>query len=640
MSKTGWQFLAVRPEAMSQDPTQQEFFGPEEGSPGALVREAIQNSLDAKRKDAAGAVVVRFTFGRSTESTYGGAPYFAVLRDHLAAQPLALLPQPQAQVSYLVVEDFGTRGLQGSPEHTIYDEQQAKQENRNDFFYFWRNVGRSRKEETERGRWGLGKTVFPASSTLSSFFGLTVRSSDNRRLLMGQTVGTTHTFFDPAGEKTIYEPYGYYGRSIPETPLALPIEEAEAIEQFIGDFGLTRGMESGLSIVVPFPQRELTPAALIREAIRSYYIPILTGELVVEARDAAESYEVSAATLRQVIKLLDWRPLRTTSDTMLGFVDFADKCLQVQGTGVYSLTPQPPAPAPESLKDRIPDEDLVDLRERYETGDLLPFRVPIIVKRQDGAVESYLDLFIQRDETLNSGRADFVREGLAITQTGKSPRQQVRGLALVTHRALSTLLGDSENPAHTKWQELSQKIKEPLYTHGRSTVRMVNASIQQIVEILAFRPGVRDENLLSDIFYLPVDDEAAKTLPVRTKSNDGEVQPPPAVPPATSKPFKLRDVAGGFRLESVQPSPRQVEAFNIRLAYAVRAGNPFRRYSHLDFDVAKMKFQGEGVKVAEAAENRVRLNVTSADFVFQLSGFDQLRDLEVEVTPTYAADPE
>jgi hypothetical protein len=638
MIKTGWQFLPVRPEAMSQDPTQQEFFGPEEGSPGALVREAIQNSLDAKRQDAAGAVTVRFTFGNRTEATYGNSKYFDVLRDHLSAQPLALLPQPNAALTYLVIEDFGTRGLQGDPEHTIYDEQQVTQESRNDFFYFWRNVGRSRKEETERGRWGLGKTVFPASSTLSSFFGLTVRKSDGRRLLMGQTVGTTHTYYGPAGEKTIYEPYGYYGSFVPETPLALPIEEAGDVQAFMDDFRLTRGTEPGLSIVVPFPQRELTPEALMREAIRSYYVPILTGELVIETRSPTENYEVTAGTLREMISVLDWRAIRTTSTTMLGLVDFADKCLQVEDSAFYSLAPQPPTPAPESLKGRIPEHDLDDLRARYDAGELLPLRVPVIVKRETGPVDSYLDLFIQRDEDLNSGTADFVREGLAITQTGKAPRQQVRGLALVTDRALSTLLGDAENPAHTKWQELSQKIKEPKYTHGRGTVRMVNASIQQVVEILAFRPGVRDLNLLADIFYLPVEAEAAKPVPVPKKSSDGEVQPPPVVPPPTPKPFKLREVAGGFRLESVEQAERRVETFSIRMAYALRSGDPFRHYSQLDFEAAKLQLRGEGVEVTEAHENRIVLKVSNPRFVFQVSGFDQLRDVEVDVTPTYSAE--
>ena len=52
-------------------------------------------------------------------------------------------------------------------------------------FYFWRNRGRSKKSEDSRGRWGLGKLVFPHSSQINTFFGLTKRDDDKESYLMG-----------------------------------------------------------------------------------------------------------------------------------------------------------------------------------------------------------------------------------------------------------------------------------------------------------------------------------------------------------------------------------------------------------------------------------------------------------------------
>lgn len=637
MSTTGWRFLDVRPEAMSQDPIQQEFFAPEEGSPGALVREAVQNSLDAKDRDRKGPVVVRFRFGLNHATTYGGSEYFHLLRDHLQVQSLALLPSSAAPVSYLVVEDFGTRGLQGDPGHTIYDEQDASREDRNDFFYFWRNVGRSRKEEADRGRWGLGKTVFPASSTLSSFFGLTIRKSDGRALLMGQSVGMTHTLFSPAGEKVIYEPYGYYGRFESHTPLALPIEDQSTLRRFAENFELTRTEEAGLSIVVPYPQRELNPNALIREAIRSYYIPIMTGELVVEAQDTSNHIVVTAESLRDVIRAVPWRGTRTTAEAVVGLVDFAEKALKLEAELLYVLGPQTSRDAPETLKERIPEADLETQRGNFDSGQLLGFRVPILVKKPGGTAESHLDLFLQRDESLNSGAADFVREGLAITQTGKLPRQPVRGLALVQDKPLSTLLGDAENPAHTKWQELSQKIKEPKYIHGRNTVRLVNSSLQQLSDLLTFRPGIRDLNLLSEIFFLPAESEATQKSQQPRESDQGQVDPPTLPPPSPPKPFKLAQVKGGFRVDSTPGAADQLEGIVIRAAYAVRSGNPFTRYHPLDFDFESLALRGEGITVVEAIGNRLKVQITREQFAFSVSGFDERRDLEVSATAVYPA---
>ena len=76
-------------------------------------------------------------------------------------------------------------------------------------------MGRSRKHASELGRWGLGKTVFQAASRINSFFGLTVRATDSRRLLLGQSVLKVHNL-----DGARFYPYGYFGRF--EADFALP----------------------------------------------------------------------------------------------------------------------------------------------------------------------------------------------------------------------------------------------------------------------------------------------------------------------------------------------------------------------------------------------------------------------------------
>ncbi len=83
---------------------------------------------------------------------------------------------------FIAFEDSGTTGLTGDTDQ--YHEIAGV---RNPFYYFFRAEGQSNKLETGRGRWGLGKFVFPRSSRIRSFFGLTVRFDDKRRLLVGQS---------------------------------------------------------------------------------------------------------------------------------------------------------------------------------------------------------------------------------------------------------------------------------------------------------------------------------------------------------------------------------------------------------------------------------------------------------------------
>jgi hypothetical protein len=631
MTSIGWRFLEVRPEGVSQDPTHGEFFAPEEGLAGALVREALQNSLDARPSNSTSPAEVRFHFGEDSLESFGQSSYFRELREHLRAAALDCpsLPEP---VPYLVVEDFGTRGLQGDPGHTIRDEKDERGENRNDFFYFWRNIGRSRKEATDRGRWGLGKTVFPASSRINSFFGLTVRLSDQRKLLMGQSVLKVHRVI-AEGINNIYEPYGFFGSFSENSNLALAIEHQDYLSEFSRRFSLSRSHQPGLSIVIPFPKADIHLIEIAEEVIRSYYTSILSGELRVIASNADKRYEIDRDSIVSIAAALPWEDLRGRAEEMVRLVEFADRALHVDTSSLVHLTEPHPSKAPESLKDRVPESHADALRAQYDDGELVGFRIPLLVKRPSKVVESYFDAFIQRDPSLVSGSAEFVREGLSITQTGKSPRQPARGLILVRDKQLSTLLGDAENPAHTKWQELSEKIKEPAYIHGRGTVRVVNNGIQQLVEYLAFRVEQRDRTLLSDIFFLPEDDSDERKADGTKPGPVGESPDPVELPEPKPRPFILEQISGGFKLAG-NPAAGPVEILTIEVAYAIRNGNPFKRYRTFDFDLREINMSGQGLQVLVRAGNQFSARVVEPDFALHAVGFDTKRDLEVKVLTT------
>src|SRR6185295_17137772 len=119
-------------------------------------RESIQNSLDARAMRSRSPVRVRFRFaaGRHALAAEAVREYFGGLEPHLQAAARTIhtvLPREDEAVPYLLIEDFGTRGLTGDP--SIDPElDPAGEEQKNDFFYFWRNVGRSNKGDIDRGR--------------------------------------------------------------------------------------------------------------------------------------------------------------------------------------------------------------------------------------------------------------------------------------------------------------------------------------------------------------------------------------------------------------------------------------------------------------------------------------------------------
>ena len=197
----------MAPSEPNQNPIQGEFFSAD--LPKRFIRESVQNSLDAR----AGRAPVRMRF---TISGPGGAVpreraqcYLKGLRPHFEAVMKAESENVQKDsdsyrelrhrrtlldgpLPFLVVEDFGTTGLQGDIED---NDVQAPG---NDFWGFFRSIGISPKNEDAGGSWGLGKWVFPDASKLNAFLGVTRRRREQRFLLMGQTMLNESCWRDPS----------------------------------------------------------------------------------------------------------------------------------------------------------------------------------------------------------------------------------------------------------------------------------------------------------------------------------------------------------------------------------------------------------------------------------------------------------
>ena len=183
-------------------------------------------------------------------------------------------------MKFLVFEDSNTKGLEGNPEEFYVENINDKQPH--NFYYFWRNVGRSGKTDDKLGRWGLGKTVFPASSEINTFWGLTVRKSDQRKMLMGQSILRIHNREDDKKQESGYKPYGMFGKYKSADYFAVPVEEKQELQKFETLFRLERKNHSGLSLVIPFVTDEITIDHLAYSAIEQYFYPILEGKLEVE----------------------------------------------------------------------------------------------------------------------------------------------------------------------------------------------------------------------------------------------------------------------------------------------------------------------------------------------------------------------
>jgi hypothetical protein len=620
-----WKFRRMHAGEMNIDPIESEFFSTEalDSLADALVREAIQNSLDARGPGAQARVRIAFSSPGAGVAPERAAHYLAGLWPHLAADRsgLARLPAQGAPLDFVAIEDFGTRGLQGEPRQSE-DEELGADTPRNDFYYFWRNVGRSRKASTDLGRWGLGKTVFPATSRLNAFFALTGRRDDGRRLLMGQAVLRIHKV---GGVR--YYPYGYFGGF--EGDFALPVENEVHIDAFCADFDLARGRAPGLSVVVPYPDAELDPAMLLPSVVRHYFVPILAGDLVVEVVHDGRHELLDAGSLDRVLRRAGW----SEGLALARMVDLARWGLGLAAERRVRLPEPPLNVAPRWTGEGSAEAALARLREAFGGGERVAVEVPVWVKPTAGEASlAAFDVYLERDEALSAGEEHFVRDGIAVAGVRSPVQAGVRAIVCVRERALSALLGDSENPAHTEWQERSPRFRER-YRHGPFTLRYVKGAPREIVRILTRPAAGRDLTLLRHLFSVDVPTEAAmQTRDARRAErtgfdSSGSVQEVETV--GKDRQFQLQKLAGGFRLSGTADPPRFAA---VQAAYEVRRGNPFTLYQPLDFDLGDPAFLVEvtGAEVLRRAGNTIVLRIGAPGFELAVRGFDLRRDVRVK----------
>ena len=300
MTNTSWHFNKISPSRKNREAMQGEFFA--SGSTiESLIRESFQNSLDAKSDNTDGPVKIRI-YNSGKEGALSPDLTSIFISDawkHYQAHDNGLHNRPgnDEHCRYFVIEDFNTTGLNGNiSEYTT-------PEKTNSFYSFFRAEGQSNKKEADRGRWGIGKFVFPKASRIKTFFGLTVRSEDDKKYLVGQTILKSHTV-----DNVAYTPDGWFGclKEMGNDHLHMPVDyihDNQLVDEFSKTFKLKRQSEPGLSIIVPYIDNEITYENIGSAVIKDYFWPILKGDLCVTLEGPDQTYIIEPGSLFDLIKV-------------------------------------------------------------------------------------------------------------------------------------------------------------------------------------------------------------------------------------------------------------------------------------------------------------------------------------------------
>jgi len=612
-----WRYIEKRIGDVEQEVTQRDQFRNEDlNLSETLVREAVQNSLDAgpKAGTAAGSVTVTFTDLKTTGDTQKTF-LTGLLKEHLKHAEAAGLDTASVDFGNpgaILIEDFGTCGLTGA----------VDQWEDSHFCDFWRRHGKSHKSGTARGRHGLGKLVFSCSSKLGAFFGSTVRVGDAGQYVMGQCVLNLRNV-----DGTTYLPHGFFSDMIndgPQAGLQIPLQDADLVGDFHKHLGLARQNNPGLSIVIPFPVDDLSVEKMISIGIVNYFFPILTGNLVLRFNDT----EVNAATLRALAETYAKDGIHD-ADARFDFIESVSSCM---ASGSAIEIKDTAWASDGRLTESVFDPAQLDtMRKQFRDGELVALKLPIpISHKTNGRTVSHFSIFVQRPAELTKGDDFYVRNGLTVPKERRFGDRKSLGALIANETEVAGFLGDAENAAHSSWSGVAEKLKNN-YKNCENTLRAIRHSLVQFHDLLAQVLEEEDEEALLDVLWV----DAGKAGKATKKKKDKEPPTPPEPPPEpTPRPIRIEKSTGGF---VVRPTPSTAAAlpitFSVRAAYDRLRGDPFGKHSDLDFDFKRagdVVINPHNVELEETTTNGVLVKITDPDFRLEISGFDPNRDLVVK----------
>jgi len=623
-----WLFLKQRKADINQETVIGEFFADESTDPAnSLVREFIQNSLDASASDKP--VEVSFRLGSLSKST--AETYIRGLEPHFKASDTEGLHADvfTGTCRYLVAEDFETHGLTGDPAETFRDPM-TKHKDPNDFYYFVRSQGASEKSSKKLVTWGVGKFTYPMTSDINSLFALTVRSNAGAPggagpLLIGQSFLRNHSV-----GSVDYKPHGWWASldGDPSDPLPMPfVSGSTELSEFEEDFEIDRNGRSGLTIVVPFVEDDLTAAALLRAVLLNYSATVLLRQLVITVTDeTGSSVRIDAdnvvdfgrsfdagvwAEIGPEIELLDW---------------WANG-----GAGSPIELLQPSVATQTKWDERLTDEQRASISEALQQSTPIVVRVPVHVALQRGVkIEgiagptwSYADVVLQSVEgsTTRIAPAHY-REGLRIANVKSSKPVGVRAITIVEDGPLARMVSLSEGPAHTDWSSRSRNFVRK-FIDGKNVLALVKDLGALLVRHARSTDSEEKVNLARDIFIL-------KKPHIDEPEEDEEEGEEGDIPPVQPAPVRIDPRAGGFTV-ALTKAAEVGQSVGVRVAYDIARGNAMKRWSPFDFEMGTLTIDYTGLSMSICADNFLEFTVVDLEaFHLDVTGFDLNRDLIIK----------
>ena len=620
---------------------------------GAVIREAAQNSLDARNPALDSSTPIRMRFAihtgdRSLPSSKA-ATYLEGLSKHLEASGFDPVPQFAHGMPYLVVEDFGTLGLIGDAGPSA-----KRDEEDNRFYWFHRNVNRTQQNTARGGSYGYGKAAFSLASKIKSF--ITVSNGiDGTKRIFGNSILKSHELngkdFGSYGDFGIYHLTDDRGEGV------LPCEEQDFFEKICSDFSLQRDDSAGLSVIVPLPERNYSVAEIAESAIRNYLMPICQNRIIFEITDGTSTIEISRDSIKEISSRLMWdgeiagamsNSSRNQMDAMIDLALWWD----AEGPGVAHQIETTTEREPNWYLDIVPEDMLPILTDKLAQGEPVAIRVDMPLKRKGQRASEKGSFTVLLSKRNDQGPSDALWFRKYISVPNRRELCSKDGYVAITIAdegcILENMLRLSEEVAHTAHEY--QGVQKS-FDYAQGSIRFYRKASKYLLEYLTREAPQIEDGWLSDWF--PTEEsQSNNTAPRRAKrrskrkkvnEEEEEIIVSPPQPPEDLSRNHNWDVykrPGGFSIEGSITHELDC-TFRVKVAYERADGaDVFKKWKKWDFDFSDdLQFLIEdsgGIVYTRIEGNEIVFTIEGPveNYWVEVTGFDvEGRDIKTKVTP-------
>ena len=629
------------------------------GDAESLVRESLQNALDAKsNKFHHSPVRVKITVGHQLRSKVGWMfdtfdTHVKVVREETKRNFPTEIPE---SFQYVLIEDFNTSGFDGT-----FNNEDDKQ--KGSLVRFWWEEGTSEKRKGAGGSHGVGKVTLSEASRSRVFFGYTKREEDDDELLFGYCRLGLHSF-----EEKRYRDYARFGVTITDThdedPQLYPYsrltskkKEIEAIEKFKDAYKIDR-KSPGASILIPnVDELALNLTKLIEAVLDNFYLPILKDLLTVEFVDEDSNFS----------ETLDAKSFKAfTNEHKAEDPEFTEKVdlalFLINGGGFYTSSPefQFNSESKQVSSAVFAEERLKEIRDDYASGK--PVKVKLNVPLFPVGEEPENGLFniaLKRRQNHKEGRAfcEVFRGEVRIKDenigTGKANAilDVFGALNEEKQNALSEFMKYCEDPGHRNWNAAINRRNEPFhYKHDQTWQKnLVRRSVHNLVQVLENEDEKKIEDFADDIFFFikhvetEVPGKEQDKEGIEGKNNKDKKVVTTVPPDHPGAPLvSISKIDNGVRIKPTKHfrgasvDINLIPAIEAVMCYEMFGSTKatWRRYGKMEIDLNDTETYSkkeDNVEIFEVDRNQLKFRPISTNFCLEISGFDPNRQLYVDI---------